>query len=439
MTNKPTGAGKLDIQMVDIPGQPAFIKLGPVKYDEPCFITSVRGLTRQGKPKRTTGLIGFYGNWSCSAEYAGMHGLERFEDLVRKSGHDGAFKYIAEWFGWKFIQRWNATQYTFWLKPWKETGLISRLAREYRTNRLDLGLTAWMKNNRELVLQTYKDGNERLIPVLFRHKVKSLTELRENYGKGKWKQICSCSRTHIKEAFLIQVQHSMPGNLVSLPPRVLRNLNNQNRDTIGPKTAEFFNFNKKKIKFSDRDEVNKIVEFVEYIGRAGQELEDPNIQFNPRWSPRRLQEEHDRLSLLLQEKYARDKNIELHTEFPNTHNTPLEFELEGLKAIKLNTVHKCLTQGSDQHHCIGGYYGMAKEEKAHLYSIQDGDVIISSVMYDKNGIKVQHYAKFNKIVTDERANKLALILEGVLFSRLKVAVKPVNQGNGDAQQDDVGF
>lgn len=123
---------------------------------------------------------------------------------------------------------------------------------------------------------------------------------------------------------------------------------------------------------------------------------DLNQPFNPDWSWNRMQEEHDRLTLLqLEEEYS--------TEVFPCEGLPETFDCTDGTAKRLMSELEVAREGRLMHHCVAGYARRCSRGHYAVYHVTDKDGSQSTLgMLPFNGTWVvnQHYSYHNGTATN---------------------------------------
>ena len=260
-------------------------------------------------------------------------------------------------------------------------------------------------SNKMLISEYCVDSNEHL--AAFALLFGSAKTAKEACGKGLWKSLAKNSKSrndiiaktilesvcfsYIEEAAAVDMcrrLQTVPSSLLHLPQiihisSILDNSVNKTIELIGKPLY--------KIQGPQVDKVNALVRDCKRM------LEDA---YNPKWSLKRIMEEHDKESKRLQAlKYTAD-------EFPYCTVLPptISGGIDG-KAFTATLVRSALdlnNLGVDERHCIGSYYRECARSSYVVYVItDDAEEMISSLgMYIHSVAFTQHYHACNSPVED---------------------------------------
>lgn len=250
-----------------------------------------------------------------------------------------------------------------WFKH--NVGDVKQYYRLFRKRYINTPALIGVKKNKALLDQAVADGQHNLLPIL--HATgKTPSELREKYGKGLWKGICSNS---FSRNMLIAKSLAHPNisleyvkEIQDAPSALLHHTGLH--CTVFP-----FLTHSLRGKWGDAKEMRKWSHIAADTYAMARKLSEP---FNQKWSARRMKEEHDRLTALeLAKKYSKDT-------FPVFDVDPLPFPFEmqhenGLIAVLLTSPYEMQMEGRTQRHCVAGYSSSVAEGKYLVYSVRDAE------------------------------------------------------------------
>lgn len=283
----------------------------------------------------------------------------------------------------------------------------------------------------ELLAQSVKDKTTHLNPLL-NVTGKTPKELREILGKGLWKQLAknSYSRnkllaqevgywaTHgLTEALKNYTErwNKVPSTLLKAGVKspVTANIYKNS----GIPLTHFLKKTPEAIRFQ------RLVSDTELMLLA---LEGRYL--NPEWSKRRVEEEHDRL-VILQNNRRREElekqNRDMIQDFTTLFSLPMVFD-SGFVAKPCTNPRQVRDEGSRMNHCVGSYARHCAEGKYIVYSVANKDGIHSTLgirvdkLYadtDKPKFKFtvdQHYRSHNRDITEDESDFADKVIEALL-------------------------
>ena len=278
----------------------------------------------------------------------------------------------------------------------------------------------------ELAQQCRKDGIANVIPAVVYYG-KSPQELKKELGKSAWKKICKASYTknkliyhQISNSKEIAFENSfsifseVPYTLCHVKP--IFQVPNIAKHIVASKIP-MKNFLRTRTKgtwnYEDNKTAQKIMQTYIDTYRMSQRL---NAAFNPEWSPRRMQEEHDRMTIEIRDLQRKELSERHKTRFDSFQELPV-LEYKGIKATPMLTYLDVVDEGSLMQHCVGGYAENCLKGNYVVYSLQREDyrttlgILRYEVKYltqSRPGYAFnQHYGRFNESVTDEDFKELA--------------------------------
>lgn len=226
------------------------------------------------------------------------------------------------------------------------------------------------RNYREvkpLLKQCMRDGIHNVAPLVAITGMDTKT-LKSSLGKGLWKKYCKRSLT--ANAIVANTLRRHKGGIEN-KVHLLRDLYNtpvtflkyhhHNFDDLAPVAARIC---KEERCVSKIGQVTHTLDIVRDTYRMARELGE---NFNPNWSWKRFNEEHDRLTLLqLEEEYSADK-------FSATayKKLPQKFSCEHGVAKLLTSEIEVAREGRVMHHCVAGYARICTSGTYAVYHIVD--------------------------------------------------------------------
>jgi hypothetical protein len=297
-----------------------------------------------------------------------------------------------------YLQRWT---YGLWWKV--NVAPVKEYSKLFRTRRYDIIKLRTVKKNKPLLDAAVADNQTHLLPII-NATGKSAEELRKEFGKGVWKKLCG--NTFHRNNVLVNaaVRHGDR----ELSNQITRNIDIPttlvqagyfSRHLPDESVIQFL-INSGKGYWGNRKELitlyNTARDTILQCDRLG-------TTFNPKWSIRRLKEEHDKNTQIeLAKKYTKDT-------FPifADKNYPSQFEHEGLVAHLLKSPYDMQMEGQKQKHCVAGYSRSVANGDYLVYSVRDKEGnTLSTIGYCANTKEhpwriQQHCAACNQQPSDE--------------------------------------
>lgn len=269
----------------------------------------------------------------------------------------------------------------------------------------------------ESLMQQCKDDKIENITPLVGLTGKTPAELKLALGKGLWKELSNRSFSY-NQKLALAVSKRQLYNEVGLIPRV-SDLSRLSSTALSipvlwsetERLETFFksnkiplsHLNKKHKKYSD---TKKLVDIARDTLRLLTE-DGKAAKFNPVWSVRRMQEEHD---TLVKEQIRRSElaQAEKRNQAVKSVESLEDFIFKNEKGTYtlslLRTYGEVQDEGTEMRHCVGAY-AQACCEGTYLVAKVEGPSCRSTVGFrrSKEGLLTldQHYGKFNAVVQDE--------------------------------------
>lgn len=271
-------------------------------------------------------------------------------------------------------------------------------------------VVAELNESKELLEQVYQDKLYSLLPVV-NALGKSPQELKKIYGNG-WKNVAKNSLTKNKLLMRHFRWSSEEGRKkvfeADLPSTLI-----QYSGYIGS-TALIYLKNNFKGSWKDFDKMVRESRIYTDTARLAEQLGE---KMNPKWSPRRIHEEHNRMSRELNARKFSPKPFEW------TVNLPHEIEHEGYKATLLNSRLLIAEEGTAMGHCVAGYAEQVARGDYLVYSVtKDGErsstvgLYLHQISHEKIGepkpVQIrtwklqQHYGKYNEYLKEEAEKQI---------------------------------
>ncbi len=277
----------------------------------------------------------------------------------------------------------------------------------------------------DLVDQAVKDGLKNITPliVLFNESPK---ELKKRFGDSNWKALCknSFSRNRLiyhalNQHWLAPIEAEIVMYYNNYPSTLFRNkwyTRDYESVMLALKTVNCSMAKMDEIK--NRRELNKICD----IWRDTKSMcERQGVTFNPRWSWRRIQEEHHRM-VAEQQREAQRMQAERDAEYAKLLNVDFRTLHKGLEIIEFDSgviatplinMEQVQIQGQKEHHCVGIYASSCAHGNYLVWSLKKGEVkstlginVIEPRPVAQRGVvdvyvASQHYHACNKSVEDQ--------------------------------------
>lgn len=283
----------------------------------------------------------------------------------------------------------------------------------------------------ELLAQSVKDRTTHLNPLL-NVTGKTPKELREILGKGLWKQLANNSysrnkllahevaywATHgLTEALKNYAERwsKVPSTLLKAGVRspVIANIYKNS----GIPLTHFLKKTPEAVRFQHLVNDTELM----LLSLEGGYL-------NPEWSKRRVEEEHNRL-VILQNNRRREtlekQNKNMIQDFTTLFNLPTVSH-SGFVAKPCTSPQQVRDEGSKMNHCVGGYARECADGKYIVYSVVSKDGISSTLGIRVNKLYAdtdkpkfvfsidQHYRSYNRSVEQDESDFACLVVEALL-------------------------
>lgn len=265
----------------------------------------------------------------------------------------------------------------------------------------------------DLLQQCKKDGIENVIPIVAWYK-KSPQELKKALGENQWKKFCKNSYSRNRLLFLTSNDNFSPIDWNTLPSTLLKA-----RLAYRPEVYEW-------LLRTQEVSLNKMLEYDFNLQReihtyldTKRLCEAEGETFNPKWSKRRMKEEHDRLSRMQQE-IANRKRVERDAEYAKLLARDFRDMHKGLEVIKFDSgviatpllnMQQVQDEGRKMKHCVGAYDSLCAEGEYLVWhltkgatettlgiNVQNNDYLVATSK-DKYNLE-QHYGVCNAVVED---------------------------------------
>jgi hypothetical protein len=266
---------------------------------------------------------------------------------------------------------------------------------DYSPGKIKAQSLSSIRKNLGVVEQVYNDGLHNILPIVARTG-KTPSELKAEL-KGKWKVIAKNSNN--KNRYLAKFPEQFYGDVCDLPTTVLKNRSLHYQ--VVPDELRYIAMHYKG-SWSNK----KVVSDAGHLFRDTKRMADQlGLHVDVRWTPRRMKEEHDKMfSELNARRYPK-------TQFESTKNILVkEFNAGEYSAHLLESAFDIAEEGNSMGHCVAGYSGSVRDGEYLVYSVRKGGersstlgIHIGEWGKDKTPYYMfnQHYAKYNRRVTDE--------------------------------------
>jgi hypothetical protein len=319
-------------------------------------------------------------DWAYSAGYD-------FEDKF--DPHPKAINaHLCKTFGPKIPLRFSAAMYNTFIKdnvPLEAYFAVKRLG--YHWKMFDTRLVNVAATKNHLVQQAVRDNTLNVLPLMLRAE-KDTQELKAHFGKGLWKKLANTSKTRMTYLAPLVLRNPEWADIRSCILKEAWTFEGGERYTVfaarlAPKAGTFqhtFNLVTDTIKMGDR-------------------LKEP---VNLKWSYKRLEEEHNRMSrAILLGKFS----AKAFTEVVTYH------EEEGYTFTLLNSQLDIAQEGKVMGHCVGSYARTAAQGQYAVFKVEgNSERATLGLQNGAFGFTFnQCYGKYNSKVSDnllEAAKKI---------------------------------
>jgi hypothetical protein len=309
----------------------------------------------------------------------------------------------------------NALQKKVFIAPVYE--IIKKIA--YSRNMWAANNIARINQNKDILLQAYKDKQYNILPIL-NYTGESPKDLKAKY-KNVWKNVTSNSlRKNIAIAKVISTRSEEETIKIfasNLPSTLLRmkEINYLNVDAIQYLANNF------KGEWNNK---HKMITEGRYFQEMAKMAKDQGKDVSTKWSVRRVKEEHDKLVVTANKKK--------YSTVPFIHLKDFkvkQIEHEGYVATLLESPYDIYAEGSYMGHCVGMYSSYVASDNYLVYSVtkngeRSSTIGINITKHERDvetvtgteAIKTNHYTlqqqygRFNKTVTDVHEKEIANLL-----------------------------
>lgn len=233
-----------------------------------------------------------------------------------------------------------------------------------------------IKANAAIIHRAQLDGIEHVAPILLALRCNP-SEARRRVGRAVWRQVHhSDLRLNVARANVLLRSRIRLPDLVEFPKGALREVLSKARESSEAAVTAAG------LIARNRTEFREAVMLAHDTIRMGGTPE-------PRWSLRRLREEHDRRA----QEWARAKYD------PTPWGEPWSCEMDGFTFTLLNSGADFSAEGATQHNCVASYAREAKEGRYIIMRIDGKER--ATVRFGGHPVYVQEVkGRFNKPVSD---------------------------------------
>ena len=268
-------------------------------------------------------------------------------------------------------------------------------------------------NSYDKLVITKRDGLEHILPYVFSFN-KTPQELREKFGKGMWKKMCSFSKTRNKliSNNLRPFSASTVIDVIDIPSTLLK----QKFPLL------FSEYATKNLKGAWGDKI-KLEYFYPIFNDCVRMFNQEGLKFNMSWSITRVKEEHDRLVKIVNaRKYSSDK-FDWTVDFKHK-----EFTIGDYTVKLLDNARDIADEGTYMKHCVGSYAEYSRKGEYAVFSVTKDNEKYSTIGFSlhntSDGHKVfsfnQHYKKYNKSVDCAVARTIPDVICGEIHKEIKL-------------------
>ena len=356
-----------------------------------------------------------YTRWRNSAEWANKvlvgndmvncrlntYAVNRIEDNKRASEALGCSRSVL-------YNHFNKLQLKAFIVPIYD--IVKKIG--YSRKGFNVAIVNKTNKNKDKLQEAYNDKLYNILPIVAATGM-SPKELKQEF-KGAWKTISKNSLNKNKALSYAASKTNRFVALAHIPTTVLENFAGHDNQTIQYIANNFKgSWNKTLVQ-----ETRLFIDTQLMAERLG-EVADP------KWSVRRVKEEHDRMSKeLTARKYSKDV-------FDSVKDIPVKFLKSGeYTATMLDSAFLIADEGNAMGHCVASYSDSVREEHYLVYSVTKNGERSSTIGINiKHGWKgkdnkepyfilQQQYGRYNTYVTDEEEKNFAQTLVGLLNKKI---------------------
>jgi PcfJ-like protein len=323
------------------------------------------------------------------------------------------------------FKHFQALQYKAFVLPYKN--ILTKVA--FTRGRIDTKALAQVKHAWNYLQQAEKDGLSNILPIITYANLPP-AELKKKFGKN-WKVLANNSLNKNKaviSAITSRFASDIHGNtlkfmenLVDLPTTVLRNHPDVSTDGMRYIASNFKGRWNQKLTSEKR-----------FYRDSEQLAAKLDTVINPKWSYRRLKEEHD--------KWSRELAMRTNSpdKFESVKNIIVkEHVFNGYVATLLDSAYLIANEGLEMGHCVAGYIDSCRNGNYLVYSItKEGKKsstfgvnvtqapLLSPRKQEDKAVYVhmkkdtyrfsQHYKQFNAYITDPDEKEIAYAVLNLL-------------------------
>lgn len=265
--------------------------------------------------------------------------------------------------------------------------------------------------NYKSIEQVVKDGNGRLLPLMYKKNCYDTKELKEFYGSGLWKYICSCKKNRIS---LIAKHknmgdaawgyiHKIPTGLLDAasPVTYYPNIINE-KDSV-----KIIDWVGKNISYT-KCNAHKLISLLRDTVVMSAELGKP-VNFNKLkgYGYEDIVTLHDNISFEHQKK--QDEIQSKRMDLVLCSNYPYEIVYEDVSATLLDTRRKLGSEGIEMHHCVSYYASYVERGEYLVYSVRgDGEKSTIGLQKGRDGWEIEQVRGVCNASVSEKHKMFAL-------------------------------
>lgn len=313
----------------------------------------------------------------------------------------------------KFVKLLNGYMYAAFIKPLDSDPVLKDCRLKFgfgMKGKINAGHINKLHANKEILQQCYKDGIINVTPYVFAFSM-TPKQLKEVFGKGKWKKLCKNSFSRNKLLIMASRSCSITSSKVSkydynsIPSTILKaipDILSTDPDYGGYATKHF------KGKYSNREELRKYFSLFRDTKRMTIQL---GQKFYYNWSPTELETKHEEFTEALNERSYSKEVFPLVKILRNKGKGKFETKCKSYSADVIESAFSLRVEGESMHHCVANYFCDCYDANYVVFSIKDS----KGKRYSTLGIRIrngkfimeQHYKAFNKVVDDPLAKDMA--------------------------------
>jgi len=225
--------------------------------------------------------------------------------------------------------------------------------------------------NYKSIEQVVKDGNSRLLPLMYKKNCYDTKVLKENYGSSLWKYLCSCKKHRISViAKNINMQDDAWEYVHKIPTGLL--------DDAHPITYNTYVTEKEAVKIIDwvvgnipytKCDASKLISLLRDTVAMGRSLDKP-LNFNKLKGHgyEDIITLHDKLAI--EHRAKQDEIQSKRMDLVLCKGLPEIVEKDNITATLLDTRRKLSEEGNVMHHCVSSYASYVERGEYLVYSVR---------------------------------------------------------------------